>query len=104
MKRRLDLTTACRFALIFVCLAIGIAVPMCFNSPLVFHADAQSKNDRSGSTSKSRAPAKKPIFPKTVDPCAVEDADANLTLGPGVPGVQAVSDGTKYYSGDDYPY
>ena len=103
MKRRHDLTRTFSFALIFVCLAIGIAVPMCFNSPLVFHADAQSKNDRSGSTSKSRAPAKKPIVPKTVDPCAVEGADASLTLGPGVPGVQTVSDGIKYFSGDDYP-
>lgn len=49
-----------------------------------------------GSTSKSRAPAKKPVIPVTVDPCAVVAANASVTLGPGVPGVQAVSDGTKY--------
>jgi hypothetical protein len=104
MKQKGDLTRVCSLALILVWLAIGFDIPVCFNAPLGFHADAQANKDRSGSTSKSRAPAKKPIFPKTVDPCAVEDADANLTLGPGVPGVQAVSDGTKYYSADDYPY
>ncbi|HEY3025336.1 MAG TPA: hypothetical protein VGJ55_04195 [Pyrinomonadaceae bacterium] len=103
MKQRHDLTRARRFGLVFVCLAIGVNVPLCFNAPLVFHAGAQANKDRSGSTSKSRAPAKKPIVPKSLDPCAVDKADANLTLGPGVPGVQATSDGVKYYSGDDYP-
>jgi hypothetical protein len=98
MKQRRDLTRACRFALIFVCLAIGIDVPMCFNAPLVFHAGAQSNKDRSGSTSKSRALGKKPMVAKTVDPCAVVDANASLVLGPGVPGVQAMSDGGKYYT------
>jgi hypothetical protein len=100
MNQRHDVTRACSFGLTSLFLAIGIYVPVCFNAPPGFHAAAQANNDRSGSTSKSRAPATKPVVAKPLDPCAVHQADASLTLGPGVPGVQAVSDGNNYYSKD----
>jgi hypothetical protein len=68
--------------------------------PVITTAQAQDEKRRASSTSKSRAPSKKPIVPKTLDPCAVVEASASLTLGPGVPGVQAVSGGNSYYSKD----
>jgi len=99
MNHRHDLTRTFRFALTSLCVAIGIHVPLCFAATLGFHAATQANKDRSGSTSKNPAPANKPRVPKSLDPCAVHEADASLTLGPGVPGVQAVSDG-NYYSKD----
>ncbi|HEY8224030.1 MAG TPA: hypothetical protein VIG25_02055 [Pyrinomonadaceae bacterium] len=76
-------------------LLIGLMIALTFGG-CTKKAMAQDQKGRGGSTSKSRAPAKKPVIAVTVDPCAVVAAHASVTLGPGVPGVQAVSDGTKY--------
>jgi hypothetical protein len=84
-------------------LLVFLGLAMLAQVPAVSTAQPQDEKGRVNSTSTSRAPGKKPIVPKTVDPCAVEVADASLTLGPGVPGVQATSDGTQYYHGDALP-
>jgi hypothetical protein len=100
MKQGSEATRAGQVALILVCLAIGIAVPVCRNVRVVPRVEAQANNNRSGPTSKGSAPARKPSAPTTVDPCAVTAANTTLTLGPGVSGVQAVSNGNDYYSKD----
>jgi hypothetical protein len=81
----------------------ALIVLVCLCTSLVFHAGAQSNKDRAGSTSKNRRIATtktsgvKPKVYKTVDPCAIASPNASLSLGPGVLGVQATSDGGNYH-------
>ncbi len=81
-------------------------VCVCLSAWFVSNVSAQTAGrDRSGSTSKNppattKNSGKKPPVYKTVDPCAVADPDVSLVFGPGIPGVQAASDGGKYHSGE----
>lgn len=83
----------------------ALVVLLCVCALTFCDARAQSKTTRSRSTSKNSQPAaekssqKKPKVFKTVDPCAMANADASLNLGPGVLGGQASSNGGTYHDG-----
>jgi hypothetical protein len=68
-----------------------------------FRANAQSNIERSPPKSQNpavteaKSSAKKPKVFKTVDPCVVAEANANLNLAAGVLGVQTASDDGTYH-------
>jgi hypothetical protein len=77
-------------------------VLICSGSSVAFSVSAQSNNNRAAASSKSTQAAaarKKPSVNNTVNPCAVAPPNASLSLGAGILGVQATSDGGKYHDG-----